>query len=168
MTMEFKQHPIHLDYWFTECGSAASLKTNNLTGNKNFRVLFPNKSGRYVRVAICNGYQRKTVGLHRLVYETFNGTIPDGMEINHIDGDKHNKSLSNLELCNRLRNMEHAYDLGLVPIKAGTSHPRSKLSSEAISAIRSRILKQKEYAAMFGCHITTVQRVQHNKTYKED
>lgn len=43
--------------------------------------------------------------LHTLVWETFNGDIPDGMEINHIDHNKYNCSLSNLELVTHKQNM---------------------------------------------------------------
>ena len=65
-----------------------------------------------------HGYQRitskkKRVLVHRLVWETFNGKIPVGMQINHIDGDKQNNSLSNLELVTPSENMKHAYDNGL-------------------------------------------------------
>lgn len=44
----------------------------------------------------------KTV--HRLVWITFNGDIPHGLEIGHIDGRKSNNALSNLELTTRSLN----------------------------------------------------------------
>lgn len=40
----------------------------------------------------------KTVYMHRYVWEYSNGEIPDGHHVHHIDGDKANNALSNLEL----------------------------------------------------------------------
>lgn len=36
--------------------------------------------------------------IHRLVYETFIGKIPENMQVNHIDENKTNNSISNLNL----------------------------------------------------------------------
>lgn len=47
--------------------------------------------------------------LHRLVYETWNDTkIPEGIQINHIDGRKWHNSLDNLETNTSLENLHHA------------------------------------------------------------
>lgn len=48
--------------------------------------------------------QRKYV--HRLVAESFLG-VPDGLEINHIDENKQNNCLSNLEWVTRSKNLKH-------------------------------------------------------------
>lgn len=47
------------------------------------------------------------MGIHRLVYETFKGRIPDGMEIDHFDTNKENNSLDNLRLCTHKENMNN-------------------------------------------------------------
>jgi len=39
-----------------------------------------------------------------LVWEAFNGKIPAGLEIDHIDRDKHNNTLSNLRLVTHSEN----------------------------------------------------------------
>lgn len=49
------------------------------------------------------GYLCITIGgrpyyLHRLVYAANHGMIPNGNKIHHIDGDKANWSISNLEV----------------------------------------------------------------------
>lgn len=44
--------------------------------------------------------------VHRLVYKTFIGEIPKNKEINHIDHDKSNNRLNNLEIVSRKENME--------------------------------------------------------------
>lgn len=51
--------------------------------------------------------------LHRLVAETFLPKVIGKNEVNHIDGNKLNNSVSNLEWCNRNENLAHAYKTGL-------------------------------------------------------
>lgn len=55
------------------------------------------------------GYSVVTIGrkhlyIHRLMYRTFVGVIPSDKEINHIDHDKSNNSLENLELLTHSEN----------------------------------------------------------------
>lgn len=51
--------------------------------------------------------------VHRIVAAAFIGPLPDGKEVNHIDGDKGNNGVANLEYVTRSQNMIHAYDTGL-------------------------------------------------------
>lgn len=47
----------------------------------------------------CGHYfQRKGVRLHRMVWQHYNGAIPEGFHIHHIDGDRSNNQIENLEL----------------------------------------------------------------------
>ena len=43
-------------------------------------------------------YQKKGVRLHRKVWEYHHGQIPKGYHIHHIDGNKNNNSIENLEI----------------------------------------------------------------------
>lgn len=48
-----------------------------------------------------NGYYRNAVTherMHRYVWKYYNGDIPEGYEVHHIDGDKANNDISNLQL----------------------------------------------------------------------
>jgi len=76
----------------------------------------------YVYIGLLN----KTKSLHRLVWETFNGKIPIELEINHIDGNKLNNNLSNLELVTSSENKLHAFNTGLKFAKKGGSSLLSK------------------------------------------
>ena len=64
-----------------------------------------------VRVDI-NGIT-KTVRIHCLVTEAFLGPRPYKYDINHIDGNKLNNRLDNLEYCSKSDNVRHAYKTGL-------------------------------------------------------
>ena len=58
------------------------------------------------------GYLTTTIGnvkkgVHVWVYLTFVGDIPKGMEVNHLDEDKHNNRLDNLNLLSHGDNMHY-------------------------------------------------------------
>lgn len=52
----------------------------------------------YMMVSLRDGVRKKSFSVHRLVWEAFNGQIPDGIQVNHIDEDKTNNALENLNL----------------------------------------------------------------------
>lgn len=68
-----------------------------------------NRKGGYERVAM-NGTHKY---VHRLVADSFYDGDHSNMDVNHIDGDKHNNKLSNLEWCTRQENIKHAFINGL-------------------------------------------------------
>lgn len=61
----------------------------------------------YLQIGLWKNRKYKTLRIHRLVVEAFIGPIPKGYEINHIDEDKKNNCLSNLEIVTRRQNMNH-------------------------------------------------------------
>lgn len=69
-----------------------------------------NKNNYLVKGSKRNGYLRlnSIISIHRLVWETFKGEIPEGMVIDHIDGNRSNNSLSNLRLVTQSENMDNA------------------------------------------------------------
>ena len=67
----------------------------------------------YVQFCIRIDGKYKYVYAHRMVYENFIGEIPVGMDINHIDGDKTNNDISNLEIVTRIENIRHSWEHGL-------------------------------------------------------
>lgn len=68
----------------------------------------------YLTVDLYENSKRKTKRVHRLVAEAFIPNPYDKPEINHIDGDKHNNTMSNLEWVTKKENCRHAWNNGLV------------------------------------------------------
>jgi len=65
----------------------------------------------YLRVDLFNGAGRKHCKVHRLVAEAFIPN-PDGkQQINHIDGNNQNNSISNLEWVTNEENAQKAKEL---------------------------------------------------------
>lgn len=67
----------------------------------------------YHRVTLYKNNKPKHYPIHRLVAETFIPNPENKPTVNHIDGDKSNNSVSNLEWSTHSENSQHAYDNGL-------------------------------------------------------
>ena len=69
--------------------------------------LTDNHSG-YLFVKLTNDKEHKVLYVHRLVYMTFIGSIPKGMQINHINHNKYDNRIENLEILTPSENQEKA------------------------------------------------------------
>lgn len=106
------------------------------------KFLSPSKTQKgYMRIVLQTSEGRKTFQVHRLVLETFNPIENcENLEVNHIDGDKSNNSLNNLEWCSGSFNVRHSLDTGLkVPAK-GTQVASNKLSEKDVLEICELLL----------------------------
>ena len=82
----------------------------------------------------------KNMKWHRVIWVAFNGKIPDGLQINHIDENKANNSLENLELVTCKENINHGTRnerAGKSIAKANTNHP---LKSKKVICIETGII----------------------------
>ncbi|MHB9028780.1 MAG: HNH endonuclease signature motif containing protein [Candidatus Latescibacterota bacterium] len=119
---------------------------------------------RYQKSArLCNNYcyfvfayhgKRHFVAHHRLVYIHHHGDIPDGMQINHIDGDYWNNHISNLEAVTPSENALHAFNVIKTKKSYGVNNPHAKLTEEDIRTIyrehRGMNLSYKKIAEKYG------------------
>lgn len=75
---------------------------------------FPDKDG-YLRVSLGNV---NNIYIHRLVCETFYGASPEGKPcVNHIDCDRQNNHVLNLEWCSLSQNTKWAIHKGNINIQ---------------------------------------------------
>lgn len=78
---------------------------------------------------------------HRLVYHHFYGEIPDGMTINHINGNKKDNRPINLELATHSEQLIHATHTlkkGRAANQWGTKNHAAKLTQLDVLNIRKR------------------------------
>jgi hypothetical protein len=110
---EIKDMP---DYYVSDYGTIYTTKiSHRYNPNGEMRVLRPriHPSGYlYVGCFVGEGKtkQRLWRRVHRVVYETHIGNIPEGHEIDHISGDKHNNDISNLRAVTRSENMRAMHE----------------------------------------------------------
>ena len=73
-------------------------------------ILVPTSCGRslkYRKVGLIKNGIRHQVRVHKLVWISFVGPVPEGYEINHRDENPNNNALSNLELLTRKENINY-------------------------------------------------------------
>ena len=98
---QFRNSP----YYATEDGKILNLEK---------RIeLNPSRTGKYYRINAAYGLNKKFL-VHRMVWEAFNGPIPENVDIDHIDGDQSNNSLNNLQILShsenlKKRNVDYSY-----------------------------------------------------------
>lgn len=88
----------------------------------------------YLRVILRNGNKNKTIRIHRLVALAFIPNPENKPEVNHIDGNKFNNCVENLEWNTDTENKRHAIATGLQ--KTGAENPKAKLTAEDVRRIR--------------------------------
>lgn len=72
-----------------------------------------NTSTGYKKVELCKDGKRKSFKVHRLVAIAFIPNPDNKPEVNHIDGNKINNNIDNLEWVTSSENSVHAYETGL-------------------------------------------------------
>lgn len=112
-----------------------------------------------------NGKNKRCL-VHRLVAETFMPNPDNKPEVNHINGDKADNRVENLEWCTHAENMRHAVNTGLIP--QGADRVTAKFTNEQVRYIRDNPdnLTCTELAAKFGVANRTISAIQLGKTYR--
>jgi len=89
-------------------------------------------TGGYLQVPLKKNGNGGPLAVHRLVARAFLGDPPDGLELDHINGDKSDNRVENLEYVTHSENQMRAYALGLCAQPKGSKSPASKLSEEDV------------------------------------
>lgn len=110
-----------------------------------------------------------TEKLHRIIAMCFIPNPDNKPEVNHIDGNKFNNDVINLEWVTREENIQHAYLAGVMP--TGEKHFKSKLSNRDVDFIRTHYIpRDPKYGARalskrFGVAHGTICSVVNRRTW---
>ena len=103
-------------------------KNNLINTDSTYKehILKPAKqTSEYMYIVLCKNGKTKGFRVHRLVAQTFIPNPENKPQVNHIDTNKSNNNVNNLEWCSRSENMIHAYSHNLI-----NSHTEKKRISQ--------------------------------------
>ena len=130
-------------------------------------------SAGYPRVMFRSLKGRQQVYAHRIVWMVTNQKdIPEGLEVNHKDGNRANHHPSNLEIVTHRENTLHSFrELGhRVKEQRGVKNTSATLDEESVLQIRSlcknRTLSQSRVAEMFGVSQRSISDIHLRKTWR--
>lgn len=120
----------------------------------------------YLLTGFCMNGKTRSMRVHRIVAEAFISN-PDALpHVNHIDGDKKNNRVENLEWVTHRQNKEHAKNHGLTA--RGTGSGRSTLSEKDVDAIRKMTQEgfgPKAISKMLGIGISAINHVRQGRCW---
>lgn len=106
-----KSYPIEgfPNYYVTDTGDVYS---RTITNNWRIKKMRPQRTPfGYLKVNLCKDGVKTTRHVHRLVAEVFIPNPEQKSDVNHINGDKTDNRVSNLEWASRSENIKHSYDV---------------------------------------------------------
>ena len=129
-------------YQISNFGRVKSLSRFNSRTERILKLSVRNKT--YIKTCLCK--ENKS-------------TTPENKEqVNHIDGNKTNNIVSNLEWCTRIENMQHAVDTGL-KYHTGSNNPDARLTEQQVLEIRASNESQRSLGRKYGVDKSTIGRV---------
>lgn len=143
--------------------------------NHHNRLLRTNIREGYPRIKLVFKGKRRNFFIHRLSAIAFIPNTENKQCINHIDGNKLNNRVENLEWCTNIENVQHAYRTGLMkPWGMMKSHHDKKPSNAKLSegiilemiSMREQGFRFREIATRFNASITNTRRVIHKQSWK--
>lgn len=122
----------------------------------------------YLVVSICNKSSKKQYRCHRFIYECIYGNIPNDKVLDHIDNNKTNNKISNLQLLSSGNNTRKARAIKNWA-KSGEDNPTAKLSNDqAFNLFRDLELglSNNELGNKYKLHPRYVSLIRHKRRWK--
>ena len=120
-------------YMVSNLGRVKSLNYNK-TGKEKIMKGVPDGYG-YFQLSLCKEGKVKNCRINRLVAQAFIPNTESKPQVNHIDGDKTNNRVTNLEWTTQEENMRHAYKNGL---KVQTEEVKKKIGLSRLGKYKGR------------------------------
>lgn len=143
-------------------------KVKNNKTEKNLKFHISNQG--YVRVNLYNNKDktRKNKSVSRLVAIAFIDNKENKKEVNHIDGNKLNNNVNNLDWVSSSENKYHAFNTGLRHIRKGIEHHNTRLSESDVKEIRelcSEKISMTEIAKMYNVGRKQIEKIKYKKQW---
>ena len=155
-------------YEVSSYGNVKSLDrkiTNSIGTTRLYKGKILKKNNDRYGYPVCKLWKNskgKNHTIHRLVAITFIENDDDKLLVNHIDGNKTNNHISNLEWCTNSENDLHAYRLGLRSTRKGEKSNFAKLTTkkvEKIKELKRKGMTQRKISKLFHVSESTVSQI---------
>lgn len=120
-------------YEVSNLGHVRNAKTGRI------RKLNKGETTGYYQLSLWNGERHVNSMLHRVLAEAFISNPENKPQVNHIDYDRTNNQLSNLEWATASENIAHGYNFRGPSKVRGELHGRSKLTEREVLEIREKL-----------------------------
>lgn len=163
-------------YQISNKGNVRSLDRFDGVHDRQGTIIKPSlKQNGYLQVGLRKHSTRKWIGIHRLVAIHFIENPDNKPQVNHIDGNKQNNNVENLEWVTAKENQNHAAKRGLRDnMPKGERHPNygkyGENSRSAKPVIRrdpktgeTKLYKAKILAKDEGFDVTSISKCCHGK-----
>ncbi len=163
-------------YQISNKGNVRSLDRFDGVHDRQGTIIKPHmKHNGYLQVGLRKHNTRKWISIHRLVAIHFIENPDNKPQVNHIDGNKQNNNVENLEWVTAKENQNHATRIGLRNnIRKGENHPYygkfGENSKSAKPVIRkdpktgeTKLYKAKILAKEDGFDVTSISKCCHGK-----
>lgn len=135
-------------YYVSNLGNVKTIDYNHQQIEKNLKPVIRNNGYKYVAI------NKKQLAVHRLVAMAFIENNDNKPFVNHVDGDKTNNKVENLEWCTAKENMSHAFKNNLVNTRSvKQQRARRKTAKRMIEKNKIKIVqysKKHEYISEFN------------------
>jgi hypothetical protein len=137
--------------------------------NKKLKPI--NAGDGYYQIGVFKNGVRKLMYIHRMVAETYIPNPNNKPQVNHINGDKGDNRVKNLEWVSSSENIEHAFKIGLRTDR-GENHYKSKLSMVEVLYIRNNYIPRhkqfgnKSLSEKFNVSTSTISLIINEKNWK--
>lgn len=149
-----------------EVSNTGKVRNNKTKINKS--IILDTKG--YVRVVLYRNGKPIFKRVHRLVAKAFIANHLNKLQVNHIDGNKNNNYVSNLEWVTNQENMTHAIKNGLFDKQRnnnkGSKNNSAKLTEKQVLEIRNSTLSYSVLANKYGVDKSNIYLIVKRKKWK--